>query len=422
MTSRWFADSKTYLLLPILTSLNSDLNLYLYVTKVVGKSYGKIISNGDKSWSSLIIYHPMIPEIYGLPKTHKPDIPLRLIISGIESALHNITKLQAKLLSPLIGTISDGHIKNSRSLLSKLTDIDMNNKYLANLDIKSLYTNLPFDRCIECLHNPLRKSNYTLHLPISKLIKICTLCTSHRYFQYNIFYKQKFVLPMGSPLNGVLACIYLEFLESGPFKYIMPNTARYFRYIDDILLIYLQDLDLYSITNWLNNVEPSTKFTYEIESNSTLPFLDILLIRNINKLEFKVYRKPTCKNDQIHFYSHHNNTKRVIIIGFYLRALCICSSKYLNDELNHIENSFLNLLHPKSFIHFAKSKALKIHNKNQPRTNAHSQSYKTISHHRFITLPYNSSSHIMINNLNKLDIKTTSLPSKTIRELVHSSP
>ena len=110
------------------------------------------------------------------------------------------------------------------------------------------------------------------------------------------------------------------------------------------------------------------------------------------------------------------------MIGFYLRALRICSSKYLN-EFNHIENSFLNLQYPKSFMHFAKSKALKIHNKNQPRTNAHSQSYKTSPHsHRFITLPNNSSSHGMINNLNKLDIKTTSLPSKTIRELVHSSP
>ena len=180
---------------------------------------------------------------------------------------------------------------------------------------------------------------------------------------------------MGSPLSGVLACIYLEFLETGPFKYHIPYTAHYFRYIDDILLIYPQDLYLHSITDRLNNVKPSIKFIYELEYNSTLPFLDILLIRNVNKLEFKVYRKPTCKNDHIHFYSHpNNNTKRGIIIGFYLRALRICSSKYLNDEFIHIENSFLNFQYPKSFIHFAKSKALKVHNKNQPQTNAHSVS------------------------------------------------
>ena len=42
--------------------------------------------------------------------------------------------------------------------------------------------------------------------------------------------------------------------------------------------------------------------------------------------------------------------------------------------------------------------------------------------YRYITLPNNSSSHSITNNLNKLNIKTTSLPSKTICELVHSSP
>ena len=62
-----------------------------------------------------------------------------------------------------------------------------------------------------------------------------------------------------------------------------------------------------------------------------------------------------------------------------------------------------------------------IYNKNQHLTNAYSQFYKTSSPHRFINL-FNNSSHSIINNLNKLDIKTTSLPSKTIRELVHSSP
>ena len=132
---------------------------------------------------------------------------------------------------------------------------------------------------------------------------------------------------------------------------------------------------------------------------------------------------PPVKTTAYVFYSHYNNnTKRGIVIGFYLKALRICTTKHLNDEFIHIENSFLNLLYPKSFIHFTKSKALKIHNKNQPQTNAHTQSDKTSSPHRFITLPNNYSSHSITNNLNKLNIKTTSLPSKTIRELVHSSP
>ena len=57
-------------------------------------------------------------------------------------------------------------------------------------------------------------------------------------------------------LRGVLACIYLEFLESGPFKYIISSSAGHCRYIEDILLIHSQDLDLNSISDRQYNVEP----------------------------------------------------------------------------------------------------------------------------------------------------------------------
>ena len=38
------------------------------------------------------------------------------------------------------------------------------------------------------------------------------------------------------------------------------------------------------------------------ESNNSSPFLDVLLVKNNDKSEFKVYRKPTCKDT---FCSHH---------------------------------------------------------------------------------------------------------------------
>ena len=79
-------------------------------------------------------------------------------------------------------------LRTHKEFLNKLTEIDMNNKYLASLYIKSLYTYIPVDRCIEHLHNYLRKFNFSLPLPISKLIKMSTSYISHNYCQYkNIF-------------------------------------------------------------------------------------------------------------------------------------------------------------------------------------------------------------------------------------------
>ncbi|VDP46919.1 unnamed protein product [Schistosoma margrebowiei] len=41
------------------------------------------------------------PHLYGLPKTHKPNVPLRLILSMCRSPTHNLAKWLAKLLDPI---------------------------------------------------------------------------------------------------------------------------------------------------------------------------------------------------------------------------------------------------------------------------------------------------------------------------------
>ena len=81
---------------------------------------------------------------------------------------------------------------------------------------------------------------------------------------------------MGNSISGVLARLFLEFLESGPFKYILPINTTYFRYIDDILIFLPQNIKIEKIAEKLNNVEPSINFTNEKGSNNTIPFLDIL--------------------------------------------------------------------------------------------------------------------------------------------------
>ena len=165
---------------------------------------------------------------------------------------------------------------------------------------------------------------------------------------------------MRSPLSGILACLYLEFLEFQPFKHILPNDIQYFRYIDNILNIYPKEHNIPQIVLKLNQVEPSINFTYQLKKNNSLPFLNTLLINN--KSELKVYHKINNKNGCIYIYSNYSNkTKSGILIGFFMRTLRICSSKFLNKEFGHIHNSFSKLQYPESFIHCAKSKAINIH-------------------------------------------------------------
>ena len=73
-------------------------------------------------------------------------------------------------------------------------------------------------------------------------------------------------------LSGVLACIFLEFLESQLFKDIIPNDIHYFKDIDDILIIYPKEHNIPSIACKLNQVEQSIYFIQELEKNNSLPF------------------------------------------------------------------------------------------------------------------------------------------------------
>ena len=156
---------------------------------------------------------------------------------------------------------------------------------------------------------------------------------------------------MGSPLSGPLACMYLEILEAGPYKNILPQECTYLRYIDDVLLICPTRTNIQSLTEKLNKIDKHIQFTYEEEENESLPFLDVRIKREPTQLTFSVYRKPTYKNDLIHFHSHHDSTiKMSTVIGFFLRAIRICSPQNLVNEYDKIRQSFEELKYLEYFI------------------------------------------------------------------------
>ena len=74
------------------------------------------------------------------------------------------------------------------------------------------------------------------------------------------------------------------------------------------------------------------------------------MIKSQNSLTFKIYCKPTKKNDYMHFYTHHNSKSKT---GFYLRA------QYLNEEFEYIKHSLKSLKYLKFFIFDSRKKLLR---------------------------------------------------------------
>ena len=53
------------------------------------------------------------PKFYGLPKVHKKDVPLRAIVSSIDSVTYGIVKELVRILKLLVGK-SIYHVNNSK--------------------------------------------------------------------------------------------------------------------------------------------------------------------------------------------------------------------------------------------------------------------------------------------------------------------
>ena len=70
---------------------------------------GKI---SDSTYKILYSSDGLCPRFYGLPKIHKPGIPLRPIVSFVNSPTYAISGFLARILSPVVGN-TDYTVKNS---------------------------------------------------------------------------------------------------------------------------------------------------------------------------------------------------------------------------------------------------------------------------------------------------------------------
>ena len=108
-----------------------------------------------KTYNHLIPTASITPRIYGTPKIHKPDIPLRPIVDSIGSVTYNLSKTLADILKPLLGQ-THYHCKNSKQLAHELKDLTFDkDEILISHDVVSLFTKTPVDATLNVVHDRL---------------------------------------------------------------------------------------------------------------------------------------------------------------------------------------------------------------------------------------------------------------------------
>ena len=162
----------------------------------------------DKSfYNSCRTSNPIRPQLYGLPKIHKPGNPIRPIVSFYNTPLSSLYKQLSNIIKPL--TLSPIRLKDSKEFVKHLQDTsDPNFSYYCSLDIKSLYNSCDIKKATDAVlkqfgQNPsLLPNNVTL----DAIDVILHFSLDNSYLEYNNnFYRQTIGGPMGSPLTLTVA-------------------------------------------------------------------------------------------------------------------------------------------------------------------------------------------------------------------------
>ena len=146
----------------------------------------------------------------------------------------------------------------------------------------------------------------------------------------------------------------------------------YKRYVDDIITCVPADqTDV--LLNTFNSFHPKLQFTLEHETNNSIAFLDILLVRsdkNIIKTDW--YHKPTFSERFLNFNSQHSFKQKINIIqNLKSRALKLSHPDCHRKNLINIKDYLLKNDYPHKMV----NKILYISSTNQQQKNSDNKKY-----------------------------------------------
>ena len=217
---------------------------------------------------------------------------------------------------------------------------------MASLDVESLFTNVPVDITIQMILDKVYRDNSTpsMSIPESSLKSLLELCTKQAPFRshHGHMFVQEDGVAMGSPLGPLFANFYMGTIEERVFdRHRIPFT--YCRYIDDTFVCVKDEDELKDLCETFME-ESGLNFTYELNNENKLPFLDVHVTQEERKFHTEVYTKPTdlglCLNGNSECPKRY---KKNVVNAYVRRALTHCSDwKATHKELDRIMQVLVN--------------------------------------------------------------------------------
>ena len=125
-----------------------------------------------------------------LTSVHKPWIPLRPLVSVVNSPTYAISGYVSKTLSPVVGT-TDHTVQNSGEFADFIRDKTLNfGEEWVSFEVVSLFTKIPVDLAAKVAVERLRVGaslGKRTCLPVEDIVHLLSFCLKTTQFAYNLF-------------------------------------------------------------------------------------------------------------------------------------------------------------------------------------------------------------------------------------------
>ena len=235
------------------------------------------------------------PTLYGLPKTHKEACPCRPVLASNDCFNYKCASWLNEILNPL--RQHPTNIKDTFEFVKRIQESSSKqNSIMVSLDVKSLLTNIPVNFVIDLILNKIYDSNLskTFHGLTKRQLRTLFVWTTKRTtFNFNgSSYDQIDGVAMGSPIAPAFANIFMNWVIKKTTEFSI-QPLMFYRYVDDCFAVFPNRVSALKFHHDLNTIHKDVKFTYELEHNKQLAFLDVGLDNSTGSIELSVHRKPT---------------------------------------------------------------------------------------------------------------------------------
>ena len=280
-------------------------------------------------------------------------ITLRPIVAGPNCPTRRLSNLVDKLLKPFLMHIKS-YIKDNLDFLAKCSRENKCDTILTTFDVVGLYSNIPHEYGLEAIEFWLNIFPESLHprFPKEFILESVKFILENNNLKFDNEYFNQI---KGTAMGTIFAPTYAN-LTMGYFELTFYDICRnrfgedlgnfiyenWSRFLDDCeTLLEENKIVPNDLLNILNSINPSIQFTMEY-SKEAIPFLDILIKRDNEKIWMDIYYKPTDTHRCLPFSSNHPNHCKKNIPFTLARRICTIVENN-ETKMKHLENLKDNL-------------------------------------------------------------------------------